>query len=101
VVASRNPEILGLKFLQLIINIIYLAEELDGPAVSALRRAISEVTQRWSVIGWVTKNLLSRAPPWFGRHRKPLVPAALQSLAPTNPHWTRVMDYDLFSLYII
>jgi hypothetical protein len=25
-----------------------------GPAVSALRRAIVEVKQRWSVIGWVT-----------------------------------------------
>jgi hypothetical protein len=34
-------------------------EELDVPAVSALRRAIAEVKQRWSVIGWVTKNLLS------------------------------------------
>jgi hypothetical protein len=33
-------------------------EELDGPAVSALRRAIAEVKQRWSVIGWLTKNLL-------------------------------------------
>jgi hypothetical protein len=29
--------------------------------VSARRRAISEVKQRWSAIGWVTKNLLSRA----------------------------------------
>jgi hypothetical protein len=26
-------------------------EELDGPAASALRRAIAEVKQRWSVIG--------------------------------------------------
>jgi hypothetical protein len=50
--------------------------ELDGPAVTVLRRAIAEVTQRWSVIGWVAKNLLSRAPPCFGRHVKPLVPGA-------------------------
>jgi hypothetical protein len=49
-------------------------EELDSPAVSALRSAITEVKQRWSVIGWVTKNLLSRAPACFGRHVKPLVP---------------------------
>jgi hypothetical protein len=28
-------------------------------AVIALRRAIAEVKQRWSVIGWATKNLLS------------------------------------------
>jgi hypothetical protein len=34
----------------------------------------------------VTKNLLSRAPPCFGRHVKPLVPVAL---APT-PVWKRV-----------
>ncbi|RVE44077.1 hypothetical protein evm_011270 [Chilo suppressalis] len=40
--------------------------------------AIVEVKQlsQWSVIGWVTKNLLSRASPCFGRHVKPLVPAA-------------------------
>ncbi|RVE41034.1 hypothetical protein evm_014315 [Chilo suppressalis] len=40
--------------------------------------AIVEVKQlsQWSVIRWVTKNLLSRAPPCFGRHVKPLVPAA-------------------------
>jgi hypothetical protein len=46
--------------------------EIDGPAVSALWHAIAEVKQRWSV-----KNVLSRAPPCFVRHIKPLVPAAL------------------------
>jgi hypothetical protein len=55
-----------------------LIEELDGSAVSSLWRAIVEAKQRWSV-GWVTKNLLSRAPPCFGRHVKPLVPAAVVS----------------------
>jgi hypothetical protein len=45
------------------------AEEL---AVSEFRRAIAEATL---VIGWVTKNLLSRALPCFGMHAKPLVPA--------------------------
>jgi hypothetical protein len=30
--------------------------KLDGPAVSALQRAIAEVKQRWSVIGWMIKN---------------------------------------------
>jgi hypothetical protein len=49
-------------------------EELDGRAVSAFRRAIAEVKQRWSVIGWMIKNLLSRVPPCFGRQVKP-VPA--------------------------
>jgi hypothetical protein len=55
-------------------------EKLDGSAVSALRRAIVEVKQHWSVIGWVTKNLLSRAPLCFGGHVKPLVPAAFAVL---------------------
>jgi hypothetical protein len=32
-------------------------EELNSPAVSALRRVIAEVKQRWSVIEWVTKYL--------------------------------------------
>jgi hypothetical protein len=50
-------------------------EKPDGPAVSALRHAIAEVNQRWSVIRWVTKDLLSRTPPCFRRHVKPLVPA--------------------------
>jgi hypothetical protein len=45
-------------------------EDLDGPAVSALG-----VQSCWSV-RWVTKYLLSRVPPCFGRHVKPLVPAA-------------------------
>jgi hypothetical protein len=54
----------------------YGTEELNGPAVSALRRAIAEVKQRWSFMGWVTKNLLSRAPPCFRRHIKPLVSAS-------------------------
>jgi hypothetical protein len=44
-------------------SILYKEEELDGPAISALRRAVAEVKQRWSVIGWVTKNLLSGTPP--------------------------------------
>ncbi|RVE40367.1 hypothetical protein evm_014983 [Chilo suppressalis] len=40
--------------------------------------AIVKVKQlsQWSVIGWVTKNLLSRAPPCYERHVKPLVPVA-------------------------
>jgi hypothetical protein len=63
--------------------LIYTIEKLYGPAVSALRRAIAEVKQRRSVIGWVTKNLLSRAPPCFGRHVKPLV---LVAFAVVNTH---------------
>jgi hypothetical protein len=57
-------------------SICLQSEELDGPAVNALRRDIAEVKQRWSVIGWVTKNLLTLVPPCFGRHVKLLVPAA-------------------------
>jgi hypothetical protein len=59
--------------------------KLDDPAVSALRRAIVEDKQRWSVIGWVNKNLLSRALPCFGRHVKPLVPAAFAVVSTHQP----------------
>jgi hypothetical protein len=34
-----------------------------------------EAKQHWPVIGWVTKNLLSRVSLCFGRHVKPLVSA--------------------------
>jgi hypothetical protein len=47
-----------------------------GPAVSTLRRAIAEVKQHWSVVEWVTKNLVSRTPPCFRKYVKPLVSAA-------------------------
>jgi ABC-type phosphate transport system ATPase subunit len=50
------------RYIQITIQITLVNgtyEELDGPAISALRRTIAEVKQRWSVIGWVTKNLLS------------------------------------------
>jgi hypothetical protein len=60
-------------------------EELDGPAVSALWRVIAEVKQRWSVIAWMTKNILSRAPPCFGRHVKRLVPAAFAVVSTHQP----------------
>jgi hypothetical protein len=49
-------------------------EEHDGPTVTALLRTITEIKQCWSVTGWVTKNLVSRVTPCFGKHVKPLVP---------------------------
>jgi hypothetical protein len=55
---------------------VYNMQELDDLAVSAMRRAIAEVKQRWSVIGWGTKSLLFGAPSYFGGHVKSLVPAA-------------------------
>jgi hypothetical protein len=79
---------------------IILYKELDGPAVSAFRRAIAEVKQHWSVIGLVTKILLSRAPPFFGRLSR-WSRLQLQSLAPTNPHCVRVVGYGPFSLCVI
>jgi hypothetical protein len=60
-------------------------EEHDGPAVSALRRAIAEVKQHWIIIGWVTKNLLCGAPPCFRWHVKPLVPAAFAVVTTHQP----------------
>jgi hypothetical protein len=43
------------------ISVLWFFEELDGPAVSTLRRAIAEAKQRSrrSVIGWVIKKLVS------------------------------------------
>jgi hypothetical protein len=67
--------------------------------VSALRRAIAEVKQRWSVIGWVTKDVLSRAPPCLGRHVKPLVLAAFAVGSTHQPALTRGVGYGPFSLF--
>jgi hypothetical protein len=66
---------------------------------SMLRRAIAEVKQHLSLIGpkiyylevlRTSKGTLSR---WSRLH--------LQSLATTNPHWARVVDYGPFSLRVI
>jgi hypothetical protein len=38
-----------------------------------------ETKQHWSVIGWVTKNLLS--PPCFGRYSKTLVLAVFSAVS--------------------
>jgi hypothetical protein len=54
-----------------------------------------------SVIGWVTKNLLFRAPPCFGRHVKPWVPAAFTVVSIHNPHWARLVGYGPFFLCVI
>jgi hypothetical protein len=54
-------------------------------AVSALRCAIAEVKQFWSVIGWMTKNVLSQAPPCFGRHLKLYVSAAFAFVSTHQP----------------
>jgi hypothetical protein len=56
-----------------------------APAIIALRRVIVKVTQRWSGIGWVTKNLLSRTPLCFVGHAKPLVPAAFAVVSSHQP----------------
>jgi hypothetical protein len=70
-------EILNQEFLIVVgfklVQLTKLSILLSGPAVSTLRRAIVEVKQRRSDIGWVTKKLLSLARPCFGRHVKPLV----------------------------
>jgi hypothetical protein len=44
-----------------------------------------KLSKRWSVIEWLTKNLLSRAPPCFGRHVKSLVPAAFAVVSTHQP----------------
>ncbi|CAH0403458.1 unnamed protein product [Chilo suppressalis] len=48
-------------------------EELDGAGAAIV---VAYQLSQCSVIGWVTKNLLSRTPSCIRRHVKPLVPAA-------------------------
>jgi hypothetical protein len=63
---------------------------------------IAEVKQHWSVIGWVTKKnyylKLHRVSEGTLRRSSRL---HLQSLAPTNPHWARMVGYGLFYLCVI
>jgi hypothetical protein len=66
-------------------NMHNIVEEVDGPAVNVLRRAVAEIKQRWAVIPWVTKILLSRDFPCSGRHVKPLVPAAFAVVSTHQP----------------
>jgi hypothetical protein len=58
---------------------------------SALRRAIAEVKQHWSVIGWVTIYYLKLLRAL--RHVKPLVPAAFAVISTQQlelgPTWLR------------
>jgi hypothetical protein len=61
-------------------------------------RRLSNVGQ--SLDKW-PKNLISWAPPCFGRHVKPLVSAAFAVVTPTNSHWARVVGYSPFSLCVI
>jgi hypothetical protein len=44
-----------------------------------------KLSKRWSVIGWVTEFLLSRAPSCFGRYVKPLVPAVFAIVSTHQP----------------
>jgi hypothetical protein len=73
--------------------------ELKRPAVSALRRAIAEVKQRWSVIERVTKNLLSRAPPCFGRH-DPDAFAVISTYQPAPINTTCFIDIVLLYVFV-
>jgi hypothetical protein len=61
--------------IDIFLQFIDILSRSDGASVSALQRGIVEVKQRWLVIGWVTNNLLSRVPPYFGMHVKPHWPA--------------------------
>jgi hypothetical protein len=62
---------------------------------------IAEVKQRWSVIRWVTKNLLSRAHSCFGRQFKSLVPAAFAVVRTHQSAQGRVVSYGPFFLCVI
>jgi hypothetical protein len=91
---AQEPVLLDFCLVQLLLPINLCPEELDG-----LRsRKLSYFCQ--SLDGWpkicylellcALEGTLSR---WFRPH--------LQSLAPTNLHWTRVVGYGLFSLCVL
>jgi hypothetical protein len=75
--------------------------ELDGPAVSALRRAVAAIKTFATFVGlWmgdqkfiISSSSVLRKARWSQLNS--------QSPAPTNPHWARVVDYGLFSLCVI
>jgi hypothetical protein len=69
-------------------------EELDGPTVSLLRRVIAEIKKRCSAIGWVIKNVLSRAPPCFGRHVKPLGSRGISDIPPRRSLLPKCLYYE-------
>jgi hypothetical protein len=53
--------------------------------------AIAEAKQLGKVIGWVLKNLLSRATPTLEGTLSRWSWLYLQTLVPTNPHWASVV----------
>jgi hypothetical protein len=71
-----------------LVGILNLIVEHDGHAVSVLRRAIAEVKQHCSVIGYVTKNLLSRAA------------TAFAVVSTHQPALVRVVGYGSFFLCV-
>jgi hypothetical protein len=76
-------------------------EELDGPAISALdvrSRKLSNIGR--SSDGWpkiYDLELLRTSEGTFGRWYR----LYLQPLAPTNPHWARVVGYGPFPMWVI
>jgi hypothetical protein len=66
-----------------------LSSRIDCNLTALKSGTIAVAKQHWSVIGRVTKNLSSRAPPCFGRHVELLVPAvfAVTALGPRGGLW--------------
>jgi hypothetical protein len=90
--------------------ILWYTEGAQWSSGQCARRAIAEAKHRsqWPVLGWVTKNLLSRAPPCIGRHVKPLVPAALavvsthqSALGPRGGLWPVLQIWDINRLMMM
>jgi hypothetical protein len=58
-------------------------EQLDGPCYCASE--CDRGGEAILVIGWLTKNVLSQAPPCFGRFFNPLVPAVFAIITTHQP----------------
>jgi hypothetical protein len=79
-----------------------IVEEPRWSSGQCARRAIAEAKHRsqWPVLGLVTKiyylELLRASEGTLSRWSR----VHLQSLAPANPHWARVVGYGPFSLWL-
>jgi hypothetical protein len=75
-----------------------LASLLDGSAVSFGVRSWKLSNVRKRSVGWVTKIIISRAPPCYGRHFSRWSRLHWQTLPGTNQHCARVVGYSSISL---
>jgi hypothetical protein len=89
VFGSLRQSVIIFMFMLRSTRLARLSRQIDArtPAVSVLRSAIAKVKQRWSLDEWPNYlEFLCASAGTLSQSR-----LHLQSLAPTNPHWARVV----------